>query len=196
MMITAEKLRRYYLEDKLSSSEIAKKLKCSASGVNYWLLRYSIPKRNISDAIYYKRNPKGDPFSAKLPQTTQEGFLHGLGIGLYWGEGNKRNTNSLRLANTDPRLIKKYIEFLRSAYCIDENKLKFGLQVFGSVDGKEALNFWIKSLGFQRKQFQKIVHIAKRGTGTYKHSAKYGVLIVYFNNKKLRDLICQTIEKL
>jgi len=115
---------------------------------------------------------------------------------LYWGEGNKRNVNSLRLVNTDPRLVKKYIEFLKSIYQIDDNKLKFGLQVLGDMDGKKVLNFWLKTLNVDKKQFQKIVYIKKRGEGTYKHSAKYGVLIVYFNNRKLRDIICHAIEKL
>jgi len=195
-MIKAEELKKYYLEDKLSSLEIAKKLGCSASGVNYWLSRYNIPKRNISDAVYYKCNPYGDPFSARSPQTIEEGILYGLGLGLYWGEGNKRNVNSLRLVNTDPRLVKKYIEFLKSIYQIDDNKLKFGLQVLGDMDGKKVLNFWLKTLNVDKKQFQKIVYIKKRGEGTYKHSAKYGVLIVYFNNRKLRDIICHAIEKL
>jgi len=146
--------------------------------------------------VYYKCNPNGDPFSIKSLRTIEEGFLYGLGLGLYWGEGNKRNKNSLRLANTDPRLVKKYIEFLINIYNIDENKLKFGLQVFGDVNGQETLNFWVKSLGVKKKQFQKVVRIKKRGIGTYKHIAKYGVLIVYFNNRKLRDIICQAIEKL
>ena len=194
-MISVEELKKYYLEDKLSSFEISKKLKCSVSGVNYWLSRYGIPKRSISEAVYNKRNPKGDPFSVRSPQTIEEGILYGLGLGLYWGEGNKRNTNSLRLANTDPQLIKKYIEFLVTIYSIDEKKLKFGLQVFGDINEEEALNFWVKALKVSRKQFQKVVHIEKRGKGTYKHRAKYGVLIVYFNNKKLRDIICQAIEK-
>jgi len=195
-MITKEELKKYYTQDKLSSFEVSQKLGCSVGQVNYWLSHYGIPKRSISDSIYNKRNPKGDPFSVRQLKTIEDGILYGLGLGLYWGEGNKRNTNSLRLANTDFRLIKKYIEFLKDAYQIEEKKLKFGLQVFGDIDGKEALNFWIKSLGVQRKQFQKTVYLPRRGMGTYKHRAENGVLIVYFNNKKLRDLICQAIEKL
>lgn len=195
-MIQAKDLKKYYLEKKLSSFEISKKFNCSVSGVNYWLEKYCIPKRNISDAIYHKRNPLGDPFSINVPKTNDDFFIYGLGLGLYWGEGNKRNTNSLRLANTDPKLVIKYIEFLKRVYKIEDKKLKFGLQVFGDVDDKWALDFWIKLLGVRREQFQKVVRTKKRGVGTYKHSAKYGVLIVYFNNKKLRDIICQAIEKL
>lgn len=195
-MITVENLTKYYLDYKLSSSQIADKLKCSISGVNYWLAKYNIPKRSISDAVYFKCNPTGDPFSINRPLNIEEGILYGLGLGLYWGEGNKRNTNSLRLANTDPKLVKKYIEFLTKIYEIRQNKLKFGLQIFGDINGEESLGFWVKYLGVKKSQFQKVVYIKKRGGGTYKHSAKYGVLIVYFNNKKLRDIICGAIEKL
>ena len=195
-MVSFDELKKYYLEDKLSSFEISRKLKCSVSGVNYWLAKYAIPKRSISDAVYSKCNPNGDPFSVKSLKTVEEGFLQGLGLGLYWGEGNKRYTKSLRLSNTDPKLIKKYIEFLIRIYNIDQAKLKFGLQVFGDLDGSKSLDFWVKTLGVKKGQFQKIVYIKKRGIGTYKHSAKYGVLIVYFNNKRLRDIICGAIEKL
>ena len=62
--------------------------------------------------MYIRYNPKGDPFAFKLPKNGADWKLFGLGIGLYWGEGNKRNKNSIRLGNVDPRLIRAYMLFL------------------------------------------------------------------------------------
>ena len=71
-----------------------------------------IKKRTISDAMYEFKNPFGDPFSIKKPETLQQGILFGLGLGIYWGEGLKRGNGAVRLTNTDPKMIKKFIDFL------------------------------------------------------------------------------------
>ena len=62
-------------------------LNCSEHKINYWLNKYGITKRNISDAIYLKYNPKGDPFRFILPKNKKDERLFGLGLGLYWGGG-------------------------------------------------------------------------------------------------------------
>src|SRR5690348_8430619 len=105
-------LERWYLQKQKSSHEIAKLLACSEHKVNYWLTKHNIRKRSISDAVYLKCNPNGDPFSIRKPKNSEEWFLFGLGVGLYWGEGTKRSVSSVRLGNTDPALIKKFLEFL------------------------------------------------------------------------------------
>lgn len=123
-------------------------------------------------------------------------FLYGLGLGLYWGEGTKSNTNSVRLGNTDPKLIKTFLKFLKLCFQIDENKLRFGLQVFSDMNPNRALHFWVKELGLKQSQFQKVIVTPARSIGTYRQKTQHGVLTVYFNNKKLRNLIVGEIEKM
>lgn len=184
-----------YLHDKRSAAEIGKVLGCSEHKVNYWLSKYDIQKRGISSALYERRNPNGDPFSIYHPRTVEEAIMYGMGIGLYWGEGTKSNKTSVRLGNTDPGLIKKFIEFLKVFYRVDPKKIRFGLQVFGDMDADSAVDFWIKELGVSREQFmKKIIVTPHRGVGNYRKKTKYGVLTVYFNNTKLRDIICSTID--
>src|SRR3989344_8618752 len=89
-------LERLYVRGKLSAHEIALRLHCSDNKVNYWLARYGIPKRSISEAIYARSNPTGDPFKVKAPASAADSFLLGIGLGLYWGEGNKRNLTAVR----------------------------------------------------------------------------------------------------
>lgn len=194
--IPEKKLRSLYLDYKQSAKEVSATLLCSENKVNYWLKKYGIPKRSVSEAIYVKANPEGDPFSLQKPRNTEEAFLYGLGIGLYWGEGTKANKHTIRLGNTDPRLIKKFIEFLKKVYRIDQHKLKFGLQIFSDMSPKKAQEFWMKKLNANEKQFQKVVVTPTRGVGNYRNKTKHGVLTAYFNNKKLRDIIVGTIEDL
>lgn len=185
-----------YIVKKKSAREISDKLNCSEHKVNYWLNKYGIPKRSISDSIYALANPDGDPFKSKNLRNNEEWFLFGLGLGLYWGEGTKANKYSVRLGNTDPALIKKFIEFLEVIYCIKRSKIRLGLQIFSDMDTNEALNFWAKELNFNKSHFQKVIVTPARGVGNYRHKTKHGVLTIQFGNKKLRDIIVTEISKL
>lgn len=185
-----------YLKEKKSVSQIAQIFNCSNSKINYWIFKYGITKREISDAVYARCNSKGDPFKFNAPQGPDDWFIYGLGIGLYWGEGNKSNKYSVRLGNTDPYLIKYFIVFLQKIFQINVDKLKFGLQLFNDSDSKKSINFWCKHLNINRNQFQKVVISKVRGVGSYKKKSEHGVLTIYFNNKKLRDLIVSQIEKM
>ncbi len=196
MALDYHRLLKLYGHDKLSVGQVSKILGCSQSTINYWLNKYRIRKRSISEAIYLKHNPQGDPFLVWKISKPRDCFWFGLGLGLYWGEGTKSNESSIRLGNTDPALIKTFIQFLVHIYNIRLDRLKFGLQVFSDMSPNEALNFWSRRIGFSRGHFQKVVVTTSRGTGNYKRKIPHGVLTIYYNNKKLRDILCGQIEKL
>jgi hypothetical protein len=195
-MISKKFLLEEYVENKYSASQIAKMLECSASKVTYWLQKYNIKKRTISEAVYVQSNPLGDPFEVQCQRTNQDWFLLGLGLGLYWGEGTKSNRHSVRLGNTDPKLILVFLQFLNNSYKIDKTKLHFGLQIFSDMNPDTALSFWVKELQVTKAQFQKVIVTPSRGEGTYLKKIQHGVLTVYFNNKKLRDIIVGAIQEL
>jgi len=185
-----------YVVKKQSAARIAKKFKCSQNKINYWLAKYHIEKRTISDAIYQLRNPGGDPFVFHTPVTRQEAILYGLGLGLYWGEGLKRGKGGVRLGNTDVRLVKKFIEFLDKVFGVKKDKLHFGLQVFSDISPITALSYWKHELHVNESQFYKVIVSKVRGKGTYKYKSQYGVLMIYFNNIKLKALICSQIDNI
>jgi hypothetical protein len=200
-MINKNELVKFYLERKLSVPQISRLIGKSEGEINYWIRKYSIKKRTISDAIYIKCNPNGDPFkvSSFLKDRRiflDKKFIYGLGVGLYWGEGNKKSKNSVRLGNSDPKLILKFIDFLDKIFCIDKKKLRFGLQIFTDMSVKETLNFWRKLLKVNSKQFYKPIITRSESTGTYRQKSKYGVLTVNFCNTKLQKIIVEEIAKL
>jgi len=194
MRLTKQKLERFYIKNKKSSAEIAKYFNCSEHKVNYWLEKHNISKRSISEAIYARHNPRGDPFKIYKPLKIEDAKLWGLGLGLYWGEGNKLNKYGIRLGNTDPNLIKRFIEFLISFYGINPVKTRFGLQIFSDISPIKALNFWLRHLGVSKSQFQKIIVTKSRGLGTYNKKMRHGVLTVQYYNKKLRDIIINDLK--
>lgn len=194
-MLKKQTLSDLYTTQQLSSMQIAGQLGCSANKVNYWLKKYNIPKRSIGDAIYTKNHPDGDPFVVPVIDTVQKAYLHGLGIGLYWGEGTKANKYSVRLGNTDPELLKHFIQFLIELYEVKIDDMRFGLQIFTDIDPASAIAFWSKELSVTESQFYKI-HITKSGSiGTYRNKSKYGVVTVYYHNKRLRDILVNALPR-
>jgi hypothetical protein len=189
-------LENWYTRDKKSAHDIARAFHCSDGKINFWLEKYSISKRSISEAIYAKHNPHGDPFAIRAARTNQDYFLFGLGLGLYWGEGTKRNLNTIRLGNTDPYLIKAFLTFLRKIYDIDDSKLRFALQIFTDMDQEKEEKFWRDFLKIDARKFYKTINTRSGSIGTYREKSKHGVLTIYFGNKKLRDILVDEIEKM
>ena len=188
-MLSKEKLYNLYINQGKSKQDIASLLGCSLHKVSYWMNAYAIKTRSISDAIYLKRNPGGDPFLFQVPNNIDEAKLFGLGIGLYWGEGTKASKSSVRLGNTDPKLIKKFMDFMVRFFNIKKSDFSFGLQIFTDIPVKEAMDFWTKELRIKPNQFNKPVVTKSGSIGTYRKKSRYGVLTVMYHNKKLRDLL-------
>jgi hypothetical protein len=188
-MIQKLLLQELYTDRGKSMMEIANHLGCSANAVDYWMRKHKIPKRTISDAVYIKNNPDGDPFVIPTIKTLDQAELYGLGIGLYWGEGTKANKWAVRLGNTDPELLKAFKRFLVELFEIDPIDLRYGLQIFTDINQEGALNYWYSQLEATPEQFYK-VHVTISGSlGTYRHKSQYGVVTLYYHNKKLRDIL-------
>lgn len=185
-----------YLRERKSMQEISKKIGCSIHKVQYWLRKHKIPSRSIGDAIYQWHNPKGDPFTYKPPRTTKDHMLFGIGIGLYWGEGTKANKHAVRLGNTDPYLLAKFLHFLERFFRIKRQDCRFGLQIFSDIKVEEALDFWTKKLKIGKHQFFKVVCTPSGSIGTYRRKSPYGVLTVYYGNRKLRDILVEKLRSL
>jgi hypothetical protein len=194
-MIKENILRSLYEVKKLSMQEISKKLDCSATQVSYWMKYYNIKRRSISESVYLKNNPKGDPFLLREPKNIEEAVLYGIGIGLYWGEGTKANNYSIRLGNTDPDLVLTFIIFLETFFSISKDQLRFGVQVFSDMKPEYVVKFWCSKLNVSHTQFMKTVVTETRNKGSYIHKIKHGVLTVYFHNTKARGALCGLIEK-
>ncbi len=194
-MLRKEQLEKLYQRG-FSAKEIANKVGYSESGVRYLLSKYSIPRRTISEAIYVKNNPRGDPFKIKENLSFEEAKLLGLGLGIFWGEGNKRSKCSVRVGNSDPKLIRKFIEFLDKICGVGKEKLKFNLQIFSDLSEDEVVDFWMDELKIERVQFFKVIITPYRSLGNYNHKSNYGVITINFNNTKLKKIIDEMLANL
>ncbi len=194
-MIDKKLLEKLYIKNGKSMQEIAAILNCSVNKVAYWMDRYRIDRRSISDAIYRRHNPYGDPFKVKVPKSNADFKLLGIGLGLYWGEGNKANKHSVRLGNTDPALIRMFIKFLIKLFGVKKKDLRFGLQIYSDVDSENVLNYWLTKLNVSASQFYKITVTISGSLGTYRKKSPYGVVTIYYHNKKLRDILLAMLPR-
>lgn len=193
--ISKEKLYALYSSGR-SMTDIAKDLNCSLHKVAYWMNKHGVDRRTRSEASYLKANPNGDPFSIKGKLTPKEMFLYGLGIGIYWGEGEKTSRNAVRVANTDPFVIKKFVQFLLEICQLEKRKLIYNLICFNDSNPEEVRKYWAKELCVSTEKFGKIVQIPAQGKGTYKKKSKFGVCIVIVCNMKLKLWTMEEINKI
>ena len=194
-MITENMLRKLYFQDKMSAMMISKYLDCSLHKVNYWMDKYDIKRRSISEAIYNINNPNGDPFLMQKIDTVEKAKLFGMGMGLYWGEGNKANKYAVRLGNTDPELLNMFIKFLIEIFNVKKEDLRFGLQIFTDINPKTAKDYWINALNIKEHQFYKTVTTISGSIGNYRFKSKYGVITVYYHKKRLRDILVEMLPR-
>ncbi len=189
-------LEYMYASQDLSMQQIADNFGCSLNKVDYWMRKHSIARRSRSDAIYVRHNPNGDPFTVKQQLTPSERELFGIGLGLYWGEGTKANPTSVRLGNSDPGIIRKFIEFLEQIYGVSREDMRFGMQLFTDCSFELAITHWTKALGVDKGQFYKPIRTISGSIGTYRRKNQYGVVTLYYNNKRLRDILVGQINNM
>lgn len=188
-VIPKQDIIELYINQGASMKDVASRLGFSVHKVQYWMDKYDIDRRSISDAVYLKNHPNGDPFTVKPIKTKADAELFGLGIGLYWGEGNKANKYSVRLGNTDPMLIVTFVNFLVKLFDVKKDDLKFSLQIFSDTPEDKALEFWLSHLNVRADQFYKTTATASNSIGTYRNKNQYGVVTLYYHNKRLRDIL-------
>jgi len=188
-------IRSYYLDYRMSVKDIALLLNCSTGRVDYWLAKYHIEKRSLSDAAFAKKHGATDGFAIKTNLTLADAYLFGQGVGIYWGEGNRRNKHAVRVGNTDPGLLRTFVKFLKEICGVDEYSIRYGLQIFSDISPNLALVYWQKQLNITRKQIMPTVNLIKSGKiGTYKVKNQYGVMTVYVFNMKLRNWLVGQLD--
>ena len=194
MSLSKELLEELYNAQHLSMAEIAERLDCSPNKVAYWMIKHGIPRRDVSEAIYHWQNPDGDPFEIQESLSGDEQELFYLAIALYIGEGKKRDREQVSLSNTEPRVIKVFLKFLREICHVDEDKIWAWINIFDDSNLRRAQEYWEDVTGLPRSQFYKPVVRARRG-GTYLNVSEYGTLSVGVNSTRLREIVLQWCEE-
>ena len=196
MEIADEKaIVQMYIENKFSATQIGDSLRTSPSKVRRILDKYKVSRRSISDAITQLNITKFKkiPFEPKHILSPREKELKITGIMLYWGEGAKTGS-SLKLANSNPDMIKVFLLFLRKICGVDEDRIKILVHMYPDHERSSLENFWSSVTNIGLKNFYKPQILAGK-KGTYKNKSVYGTATIHYSDKKLLKLVLRWIDE-
>ncbi|OHA17275.1 MAG: hypothetical protein A3C79_03075 [Candidatus Taylorbacteria bacterium RIFCSPHIGHO2_02_FULL_45_28] len=108
------------------------------------LTRRADKARSIEEAERYAGDSVG-----KL--SSRDVFL--LGIGIYIGEGSKA-FNTTRIVNSDPRIIKFSLAWLKKCFGVKADNIRIRLHVYPDTNSEKAVAYWMKELDVSKKVFQ------------------------------------------
>ena len=112
---------------------------------------------------------------------------------LYWGEGAKTG-GSVKFANSDPEMIKVFLNFLREICGIHEERLKALIHIYPDHNESELKFFWSESTGIPMERFYKS-HVHNGKVGTYKNKSRYGTIAINYSDKKLLHVLLSWIDQ-
>ena len=85
------------------------------------------------------------------------------GVMLYWAEGdNSEKSRVVRLTNTDPRMIKLFINFTERVCRVHKNNIKITLILYPDLNENICKNYWSSFLNIPLEQFYKTQFINGR----------------------------------
>ncbi len=118
-----------------------------------------------------------------------------IGIILYLGEGGKTG-GVVRLANSDPEVIKMTMRFLREICGVAESKFRGHIHTFAHADVDKTERYWSQITGIPRSQFYK-TYVKPSSASLQKRSTlPFGTIDVCVCDKQLFLTIMGWIEKI
>ena len=114
------------------------------------------------------------------------------GLMIYWGEGDNKLDNGLvRVANSDPLMIKLYYKFLRTYLPEISDRAKMYLVLYPDLNEKVCKEYWSGKVGLPTDRFFKSSFIAGR------HPSKrlaYGIGTLTVSSRAYKEKIIEWIE--
>jgi len=101
-----------------------------------------------------------------------------VGLGIWLGEGSK-TTEQIRVANSDPRIIKLWIRWLRQVCGLDDNHIVVRMHLYTDSDELACINYWQSITQLPRKCFRKTQYDRRSDKSVIKNGKlPYGTLHV------------------
>lgn len=186
LLLSKRLIKKLYYQDKLSTTEIGRKLKISPWAVLRAMRRMELKPRTIKEAnnnLFARKKPS---FCIKKNLTVAEQKLKMAGTMLYWAEGGKSLGRywTVDLANSDPEMVRIFLKFLRKICAINEKRLRVQLYCYANQDIEKIKNYWYKVTNIPKNQFIK-PYIRKDFRAEQKDRMQHGLVHVRYCDKKL-----------
>ncbi len=203
-----------------SIGEITKALQAKKSTVSYWCRDISLSRAQTQKLVERQKSAgalgrlrAAELKRAQRMERTRIQMLTGardigalssrdifiLGLALYWGEGYKKGNDECGITNSDPDIIRLFIEWVQRAYKITKDNLTLRVSINASHAHRVAAveKYWSTLLGIPLSQFTTTSIIKSRVKKTYaNHEIHVGTLRVKVRRgTALRRRILGSIEE-
>lgn len=130
-----------------------------------------------------------------------------VGLALYWAEGHKRvvvrngretTYHPVSLTNSDAKLVKIFLEFLRKVHGVPVHKIKANVRIFKHLNENEVLKYWSRELEIPLQNFTKTyigTSLSSMGKRPF-NRLPYGVIQIRISDTNLFHKIMGGIEGL
>ncbi|MEK7117227.1 MAG: hypothetical protein AAB861_00440 [Patescibacteria group bacterium] len=175
--------------------EVAKNLGVSIDAVTYFMRKYELKRRSFTEISQILFSKKPISFRLKKNLNQSDEILKVLGVTLYWGEGYKsKKAKGVDFANSDPNMIKVFVNFLRKICDIDESRLRVYLYCYANQNPRKLLDFWSKVTKISPTKFTK-PYVRRDFRKEKIDKMKNGLIHVRYCDKKLLIQILNWIEE-
>jgi hypothetical protein len=72
---------------------------------------------------------------------------------IYWCEGSKNARDGIAFINSDPKLVKKFLNLLRKNFIVDEGRFRACIHIHSYHSPETQLDFWSKITDIDKEQF-------------------------------------------
>jgi hypothetical protein len=190
------KISKLYLELGYSMQSIADEYNTSLNAVVYFMRKHGVPRRTGGQTRYLKWENAEASFTVREAKTEKQKILDAKGAMLYWGEGYKTGkAKGIDFANSDPKMAKLFIDFLRDRYSLQEEKFRIALYVHLNQEIEVIIKYWSALLSIPKAQFTK-PYIAKARNSKNKRKSRmeHGLVHIRYHDKKLLKDMLSLIE--
>lgn len=184
-----------YYGKEMSMQAIASKLGVSIDAVCYFMRKYHLRRRTVSENEVIKFEKKPLSYRIKNKLSVFEKRLKLAGVMLYWAEGYKTaKSMGIDFANSDLTMIVVFINFLRKVCGVDENRLRVLLYCYSNQNVNELVDFWSKTTKIPKSQFTK-PYVRDDFNPAKEGKMKYGMVHIRYSDKKLLALLMEWISE-
>jgi len=203
-------------EEGRSVKEIERLLGVSRSTASVWVC--DIPLTAAQRSSLKRRNPiyngqfKGAAVNAERGRARRLAYqergrlrakgannLYVSGCMLYWAEGDK-GRHAVRLANSDPAVIRHFAEFLRVEFGVADERFRITCNLFADHEGRQRQieDFWLATLGLERRSLCKSVvnRYSKYSQKKRKNKLPYGTCRIAVHSTEIVQTIYGSIQEL
>jgi hypothetical protein len=198
-----------------SVRQIERHLKVSRSTASLWVRDIRLNEEQIAELHRRSATSPGQlagaAANAALGRARRRGYqlegrmrariddpLHLAGCMLYWAEGDK-GRQGVRIANSDPEVLRLFVRFLRECYGVEEHRLSVTCNLFADhlQRQQEIENFWLETLGLPRRCLRRsIVNVySKYSQKKRKNKLPYGTSRLTYSDTRTLQAIYGAIQE-